>query len=365
MQIVRKKLSATEVTPPNVRYNPDCDCVETTYDGGATWTPTPGADPRSSPAFRAPALSGGTAQCDAAANMVAGLQQLITADLQANTQAALASLLLGVALLFVPAAGWIADAFLLVADAIILLDQATIEAAFTEDVYDQLLCTFLDNIDADGQMSDEQLTAFLEAVFTDYDFTVYSVISSHSDGLGAVGWSNMGALGHETGDCSSCAPEWCIINDCATDADGWTVEFGGTYVGGADGWQPTDVVSGGTSYRDLEIQLVLASPAHVTAISMIFDYTKGTFDGIGYNAAAIFAGLGTPFVYDIIVDNAHIVDGVGLTLTLPLDNDIDQVYLELVSSANGFGVFDGAATLKSVEVHGTGDAPVISGWTAC
>lgn len=221
MQIVRKKLSATEITPPNIRYNPDCDCVEQTWDGGTTWTPTPGSDPRISPAFRAPARTGDDPQCNAAANMVAALRDMVDGDVAADNSLALATLLLGTALLFVPVAGWIADAFLLVADAIILLDQATIEAAFTSTVYDSLLCTFFDHMDADGQMSDEQLTAFLEDVFTNYDFTVYSVISAHSDSLGAVGWSNMGALGTATGaDCAACGGwcyEWSSVADMLAD----------------------------------------------------------------------------------------------------------------------------------------------------
>lgn len=225
MEIVRKKLTADEITPANIRYNPDCDCVEQTWDGGTTWTPTPGADPRTSPAYRAPANSSDAPQCNAAANMVAALRDMVDADISADNSLSLATLLLGTALLFVPVAGWIADAFLLIADAIILLDQATIEAAFTSDVYDQLLCTFFCNIDPDGQMSDAQLVQFLSDVSDNYAFTVYSVVTNHSNTLGAVGWSNMGALGTGTGsDCSDCSCAWCYQWDdnAALLAEGFT-----------------------------------------------------------------------------------------------------------------------------------------------
>ena len=69
MELVRKRLSAAELIPPNIRYNPDTDQVQFSPDGGVTWFDTPSADPRHSDVFRYPPLETADPRCDAAANM--------------------------------------------------------------------------------------------------------------------------------------------------------------------------------------------------------------------------------------------------------------------------------------------------------
>lgn len=205
MQIVRKKLSADEISPPNIRYNGDCDCVETTYDGGGTWTAAPGADPRSAAAFRAPANATADPQCNAAANMVSRLRFMIDTDLASASIAGVASGLLAGILLFMPAVGIVVDAILIAVDVILGIGAGAIAAAFTEGVYDDFLCVFYCNIDPDGQMSDAQLTAIYSQVAAQFDSVVQLVFGAHSSTLGAVGWSNAGALGEiEDADCSEC-----------------------------------------------------------------------------------------------------------------------------------------------------------------
>lgn len=357
LAIVRKKLTPDEITPPNIRYNGDCNCVEQTWDGGTTWTPTPGVDPRSAPGFRAPARTGDDPQCNAAANMVAALQQMVAGDISADNQAMLATYLLAVALLFVPVAGWIADAFLLVAEGILLLDQATIEAAFTPTVYDDLLCTFYCRLDADGQMSDEQLTGFLEDVFINYDFTVYSVISGHSDSLGPVGWSNMGALGTETGaDCSACMCAWCYLWDFALTDGGWLVGAQGTWSGSA--WLSQNISP--TTY-DILIYTECAGGCGqpMTTISCDAEWFPGT--GAVAPEIGVYNRDGGGG-YTVLTTPQTMTSGrATYTFDVSAFGAVNSLAVNLVS-ANDEG---GSVALYSVKAEGTGTAPAFSGGADC
>jgi len=79
IQVLRKRLTESDVSPANLRWNPDCDCVEMTPDGGTTWNPAPGSDPRHAPAFRLPPRTGIDRRCDAAANQVKWFRDFIEA----------------------------------------------------------------------------------------------------------------------------------------------------------------------------------------------------------------------------------------------------------------------------------------------
>lgn len=166
-------------------------------------------------------------------------------------------------------------------------------------------------------------------------------------------------------DCSACASEWCITNDCTDNSDGWSVQFGGSYVGGADGWQPTDVASGGLHYRDLEILLDLGASYQLTEVGMEFDFVTGDWDSDAYNSWAIFVGAATPFELSDVVTHGDTTDGLGRTLIFALDNPIRYIYLEIVTSTTAAADYTGSATLKNVTLRGTGTKPVISGWVDC
>lgn len=371
MQIVRKKLAPDQVTPGTIRYDADCNCVQQTPDGGVTWNDAPGQDPRSSAAFRAPANSSDQPQCNAAANMVSALQQMVAADISAGNAASLATLLLGTALLFVPVAGWIADAFLLVADAVILLNQATIEAAFTPTVFSDLLCTFFCNIDPDGQMSDDQLTRFLSDVFDNYDFTVWSVITNHSDTLGAVGWSNMGALGTGTGsDCSECdCGPWCYTWDFTLSDGGFTaVNLGGgargTYVPGS-GWHSVSLGTGFTAATIYSPTCGGVCDADVATWSTVMEYSGAA--GNGYNQNWFLLDSAFEGIAYLELDGVPTYPGYGAvdgTNTYTYTESAPTDYPNLGIS----GVINDDAALviiKSFTVTGNGTMPAFTGGAVC
>jgi len=76
MELVRKRLSASEIIPSNQRYNTGTDTVQFSPNNGTTWVDMPSLDPRVSSAFRLPPL-GSDVRCDAAANMVKWMKDFI------------------------------------------------------------------------------------------------------------------------------------------------------------------------------------------------------------------------------------------------------------------------------------------------
>jgi len=157
-----------------------------TSDGGAHWTDAPGLDPRYSDAFRVPALATADPRCDAAANLVAFLQLMIDGDIAAGNATAMATAFIGLVTLFFPVV-LIVDLVLAVAGIIAGIGVLAIEAAFTTEVYDNLLCTFYNHLEGDGSMTAGDLSDFLTDVAANYDSTVYDVIAAHSSTLGEVG----------------------------------------------------------------------------------------------------------------------------------------------------------------------------------
>lgn len=217
MEIVRKYLSADELTPPGTRYNPDTDTVQTSPDGGTTWVDNPAADPRHGATFRAPPLSGDTARCNAAANIVAAIRANVDTAIAAAAALELANSLLSIILAFIPGGVLLAALIWAVGTSIIAFGSVALVAAFTEAAYDALLCALLDHLDSDGQMSNDQLVDFVEYVEANMDSVVHAVILQTSRMWGPVGFSNAGAVGSEVGDCDEC--DWCYTINLA-DEDG-------------------------------------------------------------------------------------------------------------------------------------------------
>lgn len=218
IEVLRKELSPSEITPTNLRWNEDCDCVQQTFDGGDTWVDAPGQDPRSAPGFGAPPLATDDPRCDAAANMVEFLRNNVALVLAAENAVELGSQMLAFIGLTIPAIGTVVALISIIAGLLLALGAEVIAEAFTSDVYDAFLCIFYCNIDNDGQMSDAQLSAIYAAVAAQFDITVQAVFGYYGQLFGPVGWSNAGALGTQTGDCGDCNCTW---RDCWTGAVTW------------------------------------------------------------------------------------------------------------------------------------------------
>lgn len=218
MFVVRRQLRASEGAPPNTRVNPDTGNVETSTDGGATWTENPEADPRLQPAQQLPPNTAPDVKCAAAAGMVENVRKVMGAVGLGVGAGALATLLIG--LLLIPGIGWIYLAMLLFAASATGATGIAMYAAFTDEVYDWLLCAFLDQLDADGRITDAGLDAVVTAARSEFPNPLVG------DGLALtanyqhfVGFNNAGVVYADPDADCTCAEDWCVTFD----------EFGAPY----------------------------------------------------------------------------------------------------------------------------------------
>lgn len=217
IQIFRKRLTESEVTPANLRYNAECDCVEMTPDGGTTWNRADGSDPRRAAGFRLPPRTGVDRKCDAAANMLKWLKDFIDSVTDALAGGALAFQVANQVLAFYELifgeVGVLIGLVIEAASILFGIGAGALEAAFTSDQYDLLLCIFLCAADADGQISADGFASIQSQVNLQLNVTAALVANLILGSQGEVGVSNAGAIGVETGDCSDC-------DDC-----GWCYRF--------------------------------------------------------------------------------------------------------------------------------------------
>lgn len=351
MFVIRKKLAASDITPPNIRWNEDCSCVQQTFDGGTTWVDAPGQDPRSSPGFRAPPLTTSDPRCDAAANMLAKLHAAVDMAIAFDNSVRLAGEMFALFALAMPALGVIVAVFTIIADVLLAIGGAAIDGSFTSAVYDDLLCVFYNHIDADGQMSDSQLADIYSDIAAHFDIVVQAVFGAVSSAAGAVGWSNSGALGTATGDCTSCSA-WCYTFDFTIDEQGFNDMGGQAIYAPGVGWQTTNY-TGGPSYRYLAVGRTVAMT--ITEISMEFSYSSGTLDPTGDNTLLIANdGFAAPNL---------VVVAIPATPTSPAtwmgSQTLSGIALLLLSGAQFGSGHDpgGSATLTRLTLHGTGGNP--------
>jgi hypothetical protein len=201
MKIVRKLLSADELTPSNTRWNETCNCIETTNDGGETWVQNDGADPRANPAYQRPALTTDDPRCDAASAMSLRVKSIIDGFINTATLTGAATAIFGViSILFPPAA--IVAAILAFAEFLLVIGVIDVAATMTTETYDTLTCIFLANVDVNGQVDE---TAFAQ-IYTDIESQLSEGAAGISeralDLLGIVGLNNAGSAATEPGDCN-------------------------------------------------------------------------------------------------------------------------------------------------------------------
>lgn len=223
MRIVRKYLTAEEVSPSNVRWEETCDCVQQTADGGATWTDNPGIDPRHFGGYRLPPVGGEDPRCQAAANMVKCIHDSIDAVTNAVNEAQSVTAMLAVFVVFIPGIGALLALIWAVAEAFFTIGFTVIGAAFTTDVYDQLTCIFFANIGEDGQVSATQMGGILSDINSQIGGTVFAVMNYILQTWGEVGLSNAGAVGNASADCSACGAITLIIYSDGDGAHGQTL----------------------------------------------------------------------------------------------------------------------------------------------
>jgi len=222
MRLIRKQLTAGEVAPTNTRYDFDCDCVQVTPDGGASWNNAPQLDPRHNTAYQLPPRGGSDPRCDAAANMREKLENMVNQFEQELSQIQVANALIAIIDVFLPEVGIIIALIQAVAEAILAIGSAAISAAFTDDQWDLLLCLIYCNLTDDGTLTADGLQALMSAIHAQADTVVYDVMFFLIPMLGEVGMTNAGATGEATADCSDCdcppsCHEW--VNPGSTSVD--------------------------------------------------------------------------------------------------------------------------------------------------
>lgn len=244
MKVIRKLLTPNEVTPPSIRWNEGTDTVEQTPDGGVTWVETPELDPRHGNGFRRPPLTGVDARCDAAAREMAAWKEMYGIFIESTDALQFLAIILNILLLLAGGVGVLISLILLVFDALIFIGKENMEAAFSEEVWDGVMCIIYNNIGEDGQVSEADLSQIYIDIYDTYPGTVYNTLIEIGHLFGEVLLSNASVERSETGDCSECPVEWCYEWDPI--ASPWTLNFGtqGTrYVGFGADFDPSILVT--------------------------------------------------------------------------------------------------------------------------
>ncbi len=293
MKIVRGRLTAESVTPSNLRYDAGTDEVQFSPDGGVTWVNTPSADPRHSPAFLYPPLTGDV-RCDAAANMVKWIKDFLDSAAELLCAGATALAVLNAAIpLYELITGGALTLLAIVSEAaggLFTLGCSAIEAAMDSDAYDALLCVFYCNIGSDGQVTADQLAQIETDVTANLNTTAGIIVNTLLSLQGEVGLSNAGVIGGQTGICD-CACEWCYnFSDASTLADwvahSWDLENIATWTGAR--WEEAGAVS-----SKLWISWTLSTPTVFTDAGIVSLFYGSGNASIWVNGAGTFPDDGT------------------------------------------------------------------------
>lgn len=200
--------------------------MEISYDNGETWIQDPN-DPRlTGTALPAPIPAGVSAtRCDAATNGVEHLQDGIAAMSEALGAAAsipeiaLAIATFIVALIFAPEAiPLILPLVAGLASAAFAIGQSAFDAAFTNDVWDDVLCSLWCNLNDDGVLDQAGYNQFVADIEANADPIVAGELGRLVKSMGLLGVNNACSYGNAAeSDCSSC--------DCHSCAGQWELSY--------------------------------------------------------------------------------------------------------------------------------------------
>lgn len=315
LQVIRKKLDPAEVSPANQRYNSGGDSVQTTNDGGVTWVDTPASDPRHSPAFSLPPLTGTDVPCHAAANMRRFFEDFIGTTLTALTEG-LDALALATTLISIVFGGFglFIDLVIDLAAVLASAGDTAINAAFTPEVFDQLQCIFYCNVDSSGQVDAAALSNIEAQISSQIGGLVSVVMSACLFIMGEVGLSNSGVTTvNPSADCSGCDCGWCVELDLTVSDYGMVAVPGytgcawsagiGAYNSGVYGYSK---INFGATWNANTIEIEYATTGTINPGNLcIYDANSGSTTLIGcYDdtpPVQIYDdGGGTPFAFDEI-----------------------------------------------------------------
>jgi len=353
--VVRKFLSPDEISPPTVRYSGDPPVFQTTDDGGSTWVDSPETDPRYNPANILPPLTPYTGiECDGAARLTAQLKDTLDIFIATGDAAQFATQVVAIIVFPFGLAGWFLDLLVLVANVLIDIGQADIEAAFTTGVYDDIQCIFSCYVDGTGQITQSALDSAYEDIKAAHAGVVASTIDELRFLYGDVAMDNAIVSRTETGDCSGCDP-------C-----GWFVEF--DFSGGNTDnfklWIDSSFVYGGytgdkfiaapiSGIKELLFYVLLGS-VEVTGVSFYGQQGHGT------------GGTNNLYYYDVTGTSTfsqfHLITSGGITNHTPVGWYL--LFGGDVVLTEGMGFYwnvssDGLVEIQKIRIGGVGPAPTI------
>lgn len=365
MPIIRKQLKPSDVYPDDIRYNPSGDNVEVLIDG--EWTPAPGSDPRRNNTLP-PRVTSDT-KCDAARSIADALQGQISGIVAAIDNASTAMTIVGIILsifsfgvfaIFVTIA-------LGIADYMIGLGSAAIEAALPPSAFDDLACILYCHMDEDGRISAADIPNIQQEMVDQLGATAGTIINSMIDLAGFAGLNGLAAVGTSTGDCSACGcpTTWCKFWDFTTNEGGWdAIAIGGgifgTFVPGE--WQGTDAVdtisSPDISHRGVALRRIFATRT-VTHINIVYDLTKGTSDlAGGSNFRLVVGDIFSGTVLRNLAFSA-MSNGTNLTQDWTGSQSMEELQMWLFSSRDQTipYTYGGTVHIKAITMEGDGTNP--------
>lgn len=359
MKIIRKQLSETEVTPSSIRYNEGTDTIQQTPDGGTTWIDTPELDPRHGNGFRRPPLTGIDARCNAAARQAAAWQEVYGIFLTSTNALQFAAIILNILLLLAGGVGALISLLLLVFDALIFIGKENMEAAFSEEVWQDIMCIIYDHIDEDGQISEAQLAEIYADIALTQSSVVYNTLIEIGHLFGEVMLSNASVERAETGDCSECPQNWSYlwdfhVNDGQFVFDSEAGNTGGTWVGGAgNGYQKaySGIVCAQYDVSRKSVTFDIGATTHILSMAVVLD--AQTADQCSH--VEVYIGSNRTNGLARAMKIYQSTNGSSITVTGDITNETGQHLTFQSGNSSGVGDF------YSVRLDGTGTPPNFTG----
>jgi len=362
MFTIRKKLSATEGTDPNTRYDDTCECVQSTFDGGATWVDNPAADPRTSPLFLNP---GSDDKCYAAQGVANFVAAFLDGAYQAFNIVGISSWAIQIGFFFTPL-GLFYKIALIVADGLINIGSITLQATFDSDTYDAIRDIAYCYLNDDGKFDDQAaFDAFGAKLQEEIGGSAFNITMALMFNLyGWVGFSNAALEYAEIADCSGANCSWGYLWDYGVDEGDTDYDSSIAYVGGhwnGIEWAP-DLTGHSCStvgnYYDLGRRTQpFDIPSGTVIEKLILNHTVQ--NGNACNHLEMWLG-------------ADRTGGLAETLkiyTVGAAGNPSEATGTITGGVTGrvigFGTnsYDGSTGIQSMRVEGTGDMPNFTGGT--
>lgn len=358
MKIIRMKLEGGTKFPKQYRYNETSGQVEVTYDDGATWTPDPTADPRTSTALIQ--VKGAGSECDAATNITAFLQTNIENVLGAMADfgtaggivGALTSLLLTAFFALGPF-GIIVTLFFALSAYLAELGSVAIQTAFINGEWDIVKCNIYCHVPAEGKFTQDSLDLIQTKMTETLNPTAAGIVIAFMELMGPVGMTNAahtGAGGSDCGDCA-CDNAWCYEFDFTSWDGGFTrltaPNVNGIYTVG-EGWKAQYNSTGSIT----QLAITKAFNAQVTKLELTYNVTRGQATETTPVALRTYSGA-------TIVQKQPVTNGDGQLLTYTGNISLTGIQILLVPgnlSGNGSNP-GGTGIAVKLRIEGTGDNP--------